>query len=971
VTALRRIQLGRAATCAVSRSQVATPTTQAGRVPVRDCGSVLRFGPFQLLPAERLLLESGKVVKLGARAFDLLTLLVERAGQVVSKEHLISHVWPTTVVEEINLRVHVAAVRRALGDGQSGNRYIVNATGRGYSFVAKVTAETGGASIKANQTAAAAPNHNLPNPLTRMVGRSHEVQALVRLARSQRLLTVVGAAGVGKSTVAIAVARELLRDFPDGIRFVDLAAISSSALVPGSFATALGLAVSAGSPLADLVAFLKEKTALLLLDNCEHLVDEVASVTEQLLKGSPTLHVLATSREPLSAEGEWQYRISPLAVPTEDSGEVTAEFARGHSAVEFFVERAITGDQGFELTDENAPIVAQICRALDGLPLAIEFAAARLGLLGIRELAVRVDDQVSRGGAPGRRTADSRHQTLRATLDWSFDLLKPTEQVVLQRLAVFNGAFTMESAVALTAHNGLGPQEALNAAVGLADKSLMTTDVSGMTVRHRLLNTTRAYAFEKLAETEDFASIYRWHAEQILKLMRQAELGWETMPRAEWVASYGYAIDDVRAALDWAFSSDGDAFLGAALTAVSVPFGLQLMLVEEFHARVEHALYWIRARTTPHPEIEGRLRMTLATLSQNMQRPSAAQQAEDSLAGDPVELIGSPKLRVAPLLRKTIFQIEAADYDGAVNTAARLGSVARKTGDPLAVLIADRVAAQAHHFCGNHRIARTYAERVLDHPAKAIPLAYIPVQVDRRVWMRIVLARILWMEGNADQAVALSAEALELAASDSPFAVCQSLALAACPIAFWRGDKLQEQEHVMRLLREAARYRLDYWRMYGEWYQRALTAPAEAANQKAGPEAPSPTSAITPARGLLLDTMLTIAPGLSGVDARASNAGGWSAAETLRVQAQDMLRDSSLDAEGHAEELFRRSLKTAEQQNALAWTLRTAISLGALWSQKDQKAQAKSLVSEVRARFSEGFSTRDLREAASFLEGLV
>jgi predicted ATPase/DNA-binding winged helix-turn-helix (wHTH) protein len=942
--------------------------TQSASVPARDLRSVLRFGPFQLLPAERLLLESGKVVKLGARAFDLLTLLVERAGHVVSKDDLISHVWPTTVVEEINLRVHVAAVRRALGDGQGGNRYIVNAAGRGYSFVAQVTAETSEPPIKSDQTAAASANHNLPNSLTRMVGRSHEVQALVRLSKSQRFLTVVGAAGVGKSTVALAVARELLHDFPDGIRFVDLAAVSSAALVPGAFATALGLSISASSPLADLGAFLKDKTALLLLDNCEHLIDEVASVTEQLLKGSPTLHVLATSREPLSAEGEWQYRIAPLTVPKEESSEVTAEFARGHSAVELFVERAITGEQGFELTDENAPVVAQICRSLDGLPLAIELAAARLGLLGIRELAVRVDDQVSRG-APGRRTAAFRHQTLRATLDWSFDLLNPTEQIVLQRLAVFNGAFTMESAVTLTAHNGLGPQEALNAAVGLADKSLMTTDVSGTTVRHRLLNTTRAYAFEKLAETEDFASIYRWHAEQILKLMRQAELGWETMPRAEWVASYGYAVDDVRAALDWAFSSDGDAFLGAALTAVSVPFGLQLMLVEEFHARVEHALYWIRARTTPHPEIEGRLTMTLATLSQNMQRPLAAQPAEETLA-DPVELIGSPKLQVAPLLRKTIFQIEAADYEGAVKTAARLGHVAHKTADPLAVLIADRVAAQAHHFCGNHRIARTYAERVLDHPAKAIPLAYIPVQVDRRVWMRIVLARILWLEGNADQAVITCGEALEFAASDSPFAMCQSLALAACPIAFWRGDKLQEQEYVMRLLRESDRYRLDYWRMYGEWYQRAQSASTEAANQTAAAEAPSPTSPITPPRGLLLDTMLTIAPGLSGVDVRSSNVSGWSAPETLRVQAQAMLRDSSLDPDGRAEETFKRSLKTAEQQNARAWTLRTAISLGALWSQKGQKAQARSLVSEARARFSEGFSTRDLRDATAFLEGL-
>jgi hypothetical protein len=200
--------------------------------------------------------------------------------------------------------------------------------------------------------------------------------------------------------------------------------------------------------------------------------------------------------------------------------------------------------------------------------------------------------------------------------------------------------------------------------------------------------------------------------------------------------------------------------------------------------------------------------------------------------------------------------------------------------------------------------------------------------------------------------------------------VCQSLALAACPIAFWCGDEVQEQEHVTRLLREADRYRLGYWRMYGEWYQLALTALTGAAKQKRVCEAPSAIPPTTPPRGLLLDTMLTIAPGLSGVDARSSKASGWSAPETLRIQAQALLRDSSLDAHGRAEEILMRSLKTAEQQNALAWTLRTAISLGALWSQQGQEGQAIRLVSGVRARFSEGFSTRDLREATSFLEGL-
>jgi predicted ATPase/DNA-binding winged helix-turn-helix (wHTH) protein len=928
--------------------------------------SVLRFGPFELTPAERRLLESGTIVKLGARAFDLLSLLVERAGHVISKQEIISHIWPTTVVEEINLRVHVSAVRRALGDGQNGNRYIVNAAGRGYCFVAKVTeaSSTTAASMSAGRI-----KHNLPNPLTHIVGRSHEGQSLVRLVPAQRLLTIVGAAGVGKSTIAVAVARELLNDFPDGVRFVDLAAITSSAMIPNSFAVALGLSISASAPLADMISFLQDKSVLLLLDNCEHLVDEIAVTAEQLLRASPMLHVLATSRVPLNAEGEWQFRITPLTVPEGDSSEITAECARKHSAVELFVERAVTGEQSFELTDENAAIVTQICRTLDGLPLAIELAAARLRLFGIQELAIRVNDQVSSGSAGRRRTAASRHQTLRATLDWSYDLLTPAEQMMLRRLAVFNGAFTMESAVALAARSHLCMQDALNAAVGLAEKSLVSTDVSRTPVQHRLLNTTRAYAFEKLAATEDFASILRWHAEEVLKLMRQAELSWEAMPRSEWVATYEYAIDDVRAALDWAFSPDGDPALGSVLTVFSVPFGLQLALVEEFRARVEHALYWISTRATPHPEIEGRLRMTLSALRQNMRKPKGAEQSEEANA-DPVAQIAAPRHRIAPMLRKAIFQIEAADYGGSVRTATRLGSVARRTGDPVAVLIADRVAAQAHHFCGNHRIARTYAERVLDHPARAIPLTYIPIQVDRRVWMRIVLARTNWIEGYADQAIAVASKALELASSDSPFAVCQSLALASCPIAFWRGDQAEVAQYVTMLMREANRYRLDTWRGYGEWYECALLtfsqSTGDITQRVVTSDIPLPSSP----RGLLLDTLQTINPALSDVDEDLSIITGWCAPEKVRIQAERLLNDSPTDSDGRAERILKRSLQMAQQQSALAWTLRAAISLGTLLSRQDRKSQASKLLRDVRGRFSEGFATRDFQQATRLLESL-
>jgi predicted ATPase/DNA-binding winged helix-turn-helix (wHTH) protein len=945
------------------------PPSSTNSTAPAEQSSPLRFGPFQLISSQRLLLESGKPVKLGSRAFEILNLLLKKAGQIVTREELIAQVWPTTVVEEVNLRVHVAALRRALGDGQRGNRYIVNTTGRGYSFVGTVASAMDYVALP-NPPQSGAARHNLPSALTRLVGRTAEVETLVRRARLQRLLTLVGPAGVGKSTLALAVARQLLTQFPEGSYFIDLGAISSASLVPSAFATALGLTVSLGAPLSDLVNYLKGKSLLLALDNCEHQVGAVACAAEAVLRQCSDVHVLATSREALNAEGEWIYHVSPLALPDAENAQLRAETAQQYAAVELFVERAIVSDHRFELTDLNAPIVAHICRSLDGLPLAIELAAARVNLHGIQELAARLDDQVSRS-ANGRRTAASRHQTLRASLDWSHDVLTEHERIALRRLAVFHGAFTMESAIGLVAEHGLSTQDASLAVVGLADKSVVNTDVSGSTVRHRLLNTTRSYAFEKLSRAQEVGTIVRKHAEQTLKLMRQAELGWETMARSEWIANYAYAIDDVRAALEWAFSTDGDASLGTALTVVSVPFGFQLALMEEFSARAQYALDWVTARGAAQPDVEMRLRGALSALSQNMRRPRHLDQALDAQLA---ERLRTPKQQITPLLQKTIYQIEIADYAGGLCTAEKLSMLARKTADPLALLMADRVSAQAQHFCGNHATARIYAERVLDHPAKGIPLAYIPVQVDRRVSMRIVLARIIWLEGHADQSLALVKETLELATTDSPFALCQALALAACPIAFWCGKDAQAQEHVAALMQESDRYRLDFWRSYGEWFQRAV-----------GPECGTTTSTESQMRrretasrksvsGLLLDTMLTINPSLVTIDSatiEGIQSSGWSTPEKLRVQGQLTLEGTLPKSTSGAESMFLQAIEAAERQNALAWNLRASMSLGKLWVQQNRKREAFALVNGVLGRFTEGFETKDLREAVALLDHIA
>src|SRR5216684_4275469 len=274
----------------------------------------ISFGPYRLLAAQRLLLEGDQPVRLGSRAFDILAALVERAGEVVGKKELIARAWPQTFVEDANLKIQVSALRRALGDGQGGNRYVVTVPGRGYNFVAPVSAEK---PLQASPVApvVSAPKHNLPFAVTRMIGREEAAAALVSRLSHQRLVTVVGPGGIGKTTLALAVAEQIIAGYEDGVWLVDLAPLGDPRLVPSAVATVLGLEMRTEDPLAALVAALRDNRMLLLLDNCEHVIEAVASLAAAVLGGAPSVNILATSREPLGVAGECEYRLGPLSSP--------------------------------------------------------------------------------------------------------------------------------------------------------------------------------------------------------------------------------------------------------------------------------------------------------------------------------------------------------------------------------------------------------------------------------------------------------------------------------------------------------------------------------------------------------------------------------------------------------------------------------------------------------------------------------
>jgi predicted ATPase/DNA-binding winged helix-turn-helix (wHTH) protein len=491
---------------------------------------VLAFGRFRLDPVQHVLYEGEQAVRLGSRALEILIVLAQRNGQVVSKNDLIGRVWPKSIVQESTLRVHIAALRKVLGDGEHGTRYVENFSGLGYRFVAHVLrlqesfAPMGSS---ASQTPASQRDSNLPVALNQLIGRTQVVSMLSDDLPRRRLLTIVGPGGIGKTVVASAVAEKLAASYEQGVCFVDLADVKDPHLLASAVANRLELTSQPQEALRRIVNFLRTRSTLLILDNCEHVVEAAAGVAEKILQGAPGVHLLATSREPLRAQSEYVHRLAPLGVPARSAVLTRAE-ALAFPAVELLIERASANMGAFELPDEDLPVVAEICRRLDGNPLAIELAAARLEHFGVRGLAGRVEEWL-RLLTLGRRTALPRHRSLRATLDWSYALLSSAERIVLSRLAGLPGHFDMEAASDVTEDAQIGGTTIVfDTLTSLVSKSLVLREATGERIMYRMPELMRTYALEKLRDNEPTA-----HAsDESVGLPTEAEQDWHNSDAA-------------------------------------------------------------------------------------------------------------------------------------------------------------------------------------------------------------------------------------------------------------------------------------------------------------------------------------------------------------------------------------------------------------------------------------------------------
>ncbi len=569
--------------------------------------TIYEIGPFRLDSEAGVLTRAGLPTTLGGRAVAVLTALVGQPNEFIRKESILNAAWPGVVVEEANLAVQISSIRRVLAEAPGGEHWVETLARRGYRFIGPVTAIDGEVARGGTRRGVLS---NIPEPLTSFIGREREVVEIKRLLAGTRLLTLVGVGGIGKTKLALQVAAEVTAAYRDGAWIVDLAPLADPALVPSAVAQVLGLNEAVGkAPVETICRQVQERQLLLLLDNCEHVVEALAKLADALLCGAAELTIIATSREPLRVAGEQTYPLATLSLP--DPAANLESVARSE-AVQLFVERAREQLPEFALTAARARAVAELCIHLDGIPLALELAAARIRTLSIEQINARLDDRfklLTKG--PGN--APPRQKTLRATLDWSYDLLAEQERVVLRRLGVFAGGFGLEAVSAVAS------AEAEFAVIDLLSqlvaRSLIVANTTDSGARYRLLETTRAYALEKLAEAGETDAIKQRHAQYFRGLFDSAFADWLRMPDAEWRAIYLPELDNVRWALDWALRAGGDAALGIALAGASRAMWTTLGLFGEGRQWIEFAIGRIDSHTREWDE--ARLWLSLGALVEN------------------------------------------------------------------------------------------------------------------------------------------------------------------------------------------------------------------------------------------------------------------------------------------------------------------------------------------------------------------
>lgn len=942
----------------------------------QDARRGVSFGPFRLFPAERRLEKSGEAIALGSRAFDLLAMLAERPGEVIGKNDLIARTWPGLTVTESNLRVHIAGLRKALGDGEDGARYIANVPLRGYCLVA-TTAQLGQAPpvVPLINSQQIRPTGLPPLP-SRVLGREEVVIQLNELLLTKSVLTIHGPGGIGKTTVALAVAHSQYEAFSGAVRFLDLAPLTDPALICSALASALGLLARSSDPTQEIVDYFRERTMLIVFDSCEHLIGVVAVLAEQICRAAPQVHILATSRERMGVEGEHVVELEPLGQPP-NGNSATVEQVMSYPATKLFADCAAAAGYDTALTDADAVVVAEICRKLDGMALAIELVAARVSSHGLTETALLLDSRL-RLLWRGRRTALPRHQTLNAVLDWSHDLIDDAERSTLRRLAVFVGPFMLSGAQAVGSSAGRSGWQVVEALDSLVAKSLVSRQRDGTTTHYRLLDTTRAYAHEKLVQSGELSAMARGHAGFVCEALQDAKHWNHGGDRAARQSAERAFLGDVQAALRWSFSDEGDHKIAESLAARAAGLFISLSLLHECRRWVELALAKL-GQADRGTLIELQLQASLghSLMFTEGDGEQARMALERSLAI--AEALDDPENQFRLLSRLHLYHRRTGALHRLLPIARQLDELAARIGSGTGIAAAHTLRGLSHHLVGDQRAARIHLETAL-HLGEFNRVSPNHFAFHRNPY--IALSRTLWLQGFADQAVEAAKPLATEAASPDMVTYCIGLIWGAA-VFKWAGDWAMVENLAEKLVTYSRNHALKTYETVGLGLRGEILI--QAGGIESGAELlrsviaalradrydlyvagfGASLSLTLAASGRLAEAHATIEDILAAVLAQGD---ALEVPDLLRVRGEILALQG--DKPG-AEAAFCEAMAAADRQHALAFRLRAAIGLARLYARHGNKNAAREVLAETYARFTEGFETADLRSASALMEQLA
>jgi predicted ATPase/DNA-binding winged helix-turn-helix (wHTH) protein len=970
------------------KGKTSADLVREGEVSEASANLVYACEQWEIDLGRRELRSRGIPVPLGSRAFEVVTVLVQSASEFVTKDDLMQRVWPGATVGEGTIHVHISAVRKALG---SDRGLLKTASGRGYRLLGdwmpqrrEVTASPVYSAL--TRTRGTSPANNFPPVINRLIGRAGAAQFVRDLVSAYRVVTLTGPGGIGKTALAIKAVRYLLPDFEDGGWLVELASLSDPRLVPSTVASTLGLKLAGEISAESVARAVGERHLLLVLDNCEHVIDVVANLAETLTRLCPRTTIVATSREVLRIDGEAVYRVPPLEVPT--PGQAAPNYIMEYSAVELFVARTKALNAGFSPIAEDLASIAAICRHLDGIPLAIELAAASAAALGIAQVSAGLRDRFALL-TRGRRTALPRQRTLRATLDWSYELLPDAERRLLRRLSVFAGGFTVDSASAVMADTGLDPAMVTDCIADLVSKSLIVLDPTPGATRWTLLETIRAYALDKLVESGESDDAQRRHAAFFRDLFTPQPRGARSSLSHEDLGRRVREIDNVRAALDWSFSSTGDQEIGVDLTAAYAPVWQHLSLMRECRERSERALLNLEPHVTGNMSLRMDLQMALAGAIFITMGPAEQAGILLTKALETADALNDLQAQARALSTLIFICTSRGEYARALIAAERIEQIAHRIGDPIQLRLAYEQMGAALHFTGRHREARQYLERVIQSPAAPGDRRdAIYYNSNDHAAARALLARVLWMQGFADQALEQARLSLEqLQGKDHQLLRCRNLYHGICRIATMTGDFATADREIARLVEVATGLNALFWEVAGHFLKgKLLVERGELAQglpvlrdafetcDRSGWHISYAEFKSALALGLAgtgrLDEALVALDDAIAADREGADGHGWYALELLRIKGEVLLQQAADRPTLAAEDCFTQAAEMAREQGALCWELRVALSVARLRVSQGRHHEARAALASVYDRFTEGFATADMQAARTLLEGL-